>query len=432
MNSMKATVMKIWLGLAAVFWVQAATAEMLQAGTAEVSYEVRSGDTLGALARERLDSPARWRDVANYNLIPDPDRIEPGQVLRLKRAWLRSRPGKLKVEAVTGEVQADGRTLKAGDEIAAGVRIQTAAGGAVRLRMPDTSLVNMLERSELKVERLEQRGDDVLTSLLRLVSGQIDAFKAKRAEGMADLSVAAQHATLGIRGTHFRMRQDGTLTFAEVEEGRVSLDAAQTPYALALNAREGSVADGRHAAQVIPLLPEPVFPALPQVFDTPYLEWEMGELAGARGYVGELARDEGFSERLVSVRGAGRQIRLYELANGRYWLKLRAVDEHGLQGMEGRISFTVEVPPRKFAMTKVYVSGKQLQLRWVGRKQSVSYQLQVAATQNFREPMLDTRTADNWIDMPRPRPGRYFLRVRQIFAGGQAGDWDVPMMFEAP
>ena len=432
MSVSRAGVMKVWLGLAALFWVQVAGAEMPQAGADDVVYAVRSGDTLGALAREKLDHPARWRDVANYNLIPDPDRIEPGQALHLKRVWLRARPGKLKVEAVTGEVQADGRTLKAGDEIAAGARIQTAAGGAVRLRMPDTSLVNMLERSELKVERLEQRGDDVLTSLLRLVSGQIDAFKAKRAAGTADLSVAAQHATLGIRGTHFRMRQDGVLTFAEVEEGRVSLDAAQTPYALALNAREGSMADGVHAARVIPLLPEPVFPSLPQTFDTPYLEWEMDELAGARDYVGELARDEGFSERLVSVRGAGRQIRLYELANGRYWLKLRAVDEHGLQGMEGKVSFTVEVPPRQFAMTKVYVSGKQLQLRWVGRKQSMSYQLQVAASQDFRAPILNARTTDNWIDMPRPRPGRYFLRVRQIFAGGQSGDWDVPMLFNAP
>ena len=429
---MKNNAMRLWLGLAVSLWAQLAWAESPQAGTDEVSYAVRSGDTLGALARERLDLPTRWRDVANYNLIPDPDRIEPGQVLRIKRAWLRARPGKLKVEAVSGEASADGRALQVGDEIAAGARIQTAEGGALRLRMPDTSLLNVLEHSELKVERLEQRADDALSALLRLVTGQIDAYKAKRAAGTAELSVAAPHATLGIRGTHFRLRQGGVLTFVEVEEGRVALDAAQTPYALALNAREGSVADGVHAAQVIPLLPEPVFPALPPTFDTPYLEWQMDELAGARGYVGELARDEAFSERVVSVRGAGRQIRLYELENGRYWLKLRAVDAHGLQGMEGRISFTVDAPPRKFAMTKVYVSGKQLQLRWVGRKQSVSYHLQVAATQDFREPLLDARTVDNWIDMPRPRPGRYFLRVRQIFAGGQPGEWDVPMLFNAP
>ena len=425
-------VKKLLLGAAALFWIQFAWAQAPLPGPDDVTLEVRSGDTLGDLARTQMDSPARWRDVANYNLLPDPNLIEPGQQLRVKRIWLKSRSGSLQVEAVTGVATANGKVLKAGDAIPAGASVSTSEGGALRLRMPDTSLVNMLERSELKVEKLEQRADGALASLLRLVTGQIDAFKAKHAPGMADLSVAARNATVGIRGTHFRVRQDGVLTFTEVEEGTVAFDAMQTPVVLALNAREGSVANGRDAAQVIPLLAQPVYPELPAVFNTPYIEWTMGELAGAQRYVGELAQNDAFSDRLVSVRSDGRTIRLNELPNGRYWLKLRAVDSHGLQGMEGKISFEVAVPPRKFAMTKVYVSGKQLQLRWVGRKQSVSYQVQVATRQDFQQLLLDARTADNWIDMPCPQTGSYFLRVRQIFAGGQAGGWDVPMMFDAP
>lgn len=429
---MEEAMKKVLLGAVALMCMQFAWAEALLPGPDDVIVEVRAGDTLGGLARTQLDTPARWRDVANYNLLPDPNLIVPGQQLRIKRVWLRSRSGSLKVEAVTGEATANGKALKAGDWIPAGARVLTAQGGALRLRMPDTSLVNMLESSDLKVERLEQRADGAFSFLLRLVAGQVDAFKAKHEAGMADLAISGRNAILGIRGTHFRVRQDGGVTFAEVEEGRVSFDAAQTPVVLALNAREGSVANGRDAAQVIPLLPEPTYPALPAVFDTPYIEWTMGEQEGALRYVGELSQNETFSAQLVSVRSDGKTIRLNDLPNGRYWLKLRAVDSHGLQGMEGKVSFSVEVPPRQFAMTKVYVSGKQLQLRWVGRKQSVSYQVQVAPRQDFQHLMLDAKTAENWIDMPRPQPGRYFLRVRQIFAGGQAGDWDVPMMFEAP
>lgn len=423
---------KILLGAAALFSLQGVGAVALLPGPDDVTIEVRSGDTLGDLARMQMDSPARWRDVANYNLLPDPNLIEPGQQLRVKRVWLKSRVGSLKVEAVAGVATADGKVLKAGDVIPAGARVLTSQGGALRLRMPDTSLVNMLERSELKVEKLEQRADGALYSLFRLVTGQIDAFKARHAVGMADLAVAGRNATIGIRGTHFRARQDGVLTFTEVEEGTVAFDAVQTPVELALHAREGSVANGVEAAQVIPLLPEPTYPELPVSFDTPYIEWPMGELVGALHYVGELARNEDFSDGLVSVRSDGKTMRLNELPNGRYWLKLRAVDSHGLQGMEGRISFEVNVPLRKFAMTKVYVSGKQLQLRWVGRQRSVSYQVQVALRQDFQHLLLDAKTTDNWIDMPRPQPGRYFLRVRQIYAGGQAGDWDVPMLFDAP
>ncbi len=424
--------MKGLLAAAVLFWGQFAWAEALLPGPDDVIIEVRRGDTLGDLAREQLDVPSRWREVANYNLLPDPNLIEPGQQLRIKRVWLRSRAGKLRVEAVSGEATANGKRLKAGDMVAVGSRVQTAEGGALRLRMPDSSLVNMMERSELNVAKLEQRADGVLSSLLRLVTGQIDTFKAKHVPGMADLAVAGRNATVGVRGTHFRVRQDGVVTFTEVEDGAVSFDATQTPVVLALNAREGSVANGRDAAQVIPLLPEPVYPVLPAVFDTPYVEWTMAAQDGAQRYVGELAQNEDFSERLVSVRSDGREIRLHELPSGRYWLKLRAVDAHGLQGMEGRISFEVKVPPRQFAMTKVYVSGKQLQLRWVGRKQNVSYQVQVAPHQDFKQLLLDVRTSDNWVDMPRPQSGRYFLRVRQIYAGGQAGGWDVPMMFDAP
>lgn len=429
---MEEAMKKVLLGAVALLCMQFAWAEALLPGPDDVIIEVRAGDTLGDLARTQMDTPARWRDVANYNLLPDPNRIEPGQQLRVKRVWLRSRSGSLKVEVVTGEATANGKVLKAGDWIPAGARVLTAQGGALRLRMPDTSLVNMLESSDLKVERLEQRADGAFSSLLRLVTGQIDAFKAKHEAGMADLAVAGRNATVGIRGTHFRVRQDGVVTFTEVEEGTVAFDATQTPVVLALNAREGSVANGRDAAQVIPLLSEPVYPQLPAVFDTPYIEWTMGEQEGALRYVGELSQNEAFSAQLVSVRSDGKTIRLNDLPNGRYWLKLRAVDVHGLQGMEGKVGFEVKVPPRQFAMTKVYVSGKQLQLRWVGRKQSVSYQVQVAPRQDFQHLLLDAKTAENWIDMPRPQSGRYFLRVRQIFAGGRPGEWDVPMMFDAP
>jgi len=398
----------------------------------EVTYTVQPGDTLGMLARNKLDVPARWRDVAAYNQLLDPDFIEPGQVLRLKRVWLKARPGVFKVEAVTGQVRVGRRALQVGDSLPAGMEIATDKGAALRLRAPDGSQVDLQEASRLRVEKLEEREGGAFVTLLRLIAGQIEAFKAKHAAGMADMTISARQATMGVRGTHFRMRQDGVLTFAEIEEGQVAFEAAKTPQVLALAGGEGSVADGVKPAEVIPLLPAPVFPPLPPVFDTPYIEWVMPDMPGATAYVGELARDEAFSRQVVMVRGSGSRIALHELENGRYWLKLRAVDTHGLQGMEGKISFTVEVPPRKFAMTKVYVSGKQLQLRWVGRKESNGYQAQVAATQDFQQPLLDVRTTDNWIDMPRPRPGRYFLRVRQIFAGGQLGDWDVPMVFEAP
>ena len=283
--------MKALLGMLVFCMAQLSWAVEPEAEAADVSYTVQQGDTLGSLARGKLDVPGRWRDVAHYNQLPDPDRIKPGQVLRIKPLWLKAESGVLKVEAVTGQASAQGRALKVGDTVAVGAEVQTEMGSALRLRAPDGSQVDLQEASQIQVEKLEQREGGVFVSVLRLLAGQLEAFKVKRATGMADMAVNARNATLGVRGTHFRMRQEGMNTYAEIEDGHVAFEAAKTPQVLALAGGEGSVADGVKPAQVIPLLPAPTYPALPQVFDTPYVEWTMPELAGAQGYVGELARD---------------------------------------------------------------------------------------------------------------------------------------------
>lgn len=424
--------MKIVALLLGVLVSQFAFAEEAVNQTSDYVYVVKRGDTLGKLANELLDHAKRWKDVAKYNQLSDANRIEPGQQLRIQLPWLKARAGKLKIEALTGAGSADGRALQVGDEVAQGARLKTSAGSALRLRMPDGSLLNMMENAEIEVEKLEQRQDKVITSWFRLLSGQIEAFKKKHADGMADLAIRAKTATIGVRGTHFRMRQEGGRAYAEIEQGLVSYEAQKTPVVLALAGGQGSVADGEHAAEVIDLLPPPVFPDLPGEFNTPYIQWTMLELQGATGFFGELARDEEFSDHLVSVRAKKRKIILADLPNGKYWLRLRAVDSHGLQGREAKVSFLVNVPPRKFAMTKVYVTSNGVQLRWVGRKEGGGYQVQIADNLQFNNLMLDMKTSDNLVEIARLKPGQYFMRVRQVFNGGVTDTWDVPMMFEAP
>jgi len=48
-------------------------------------YTVRSGDTLSGIAQKQLGDANRWREIFKLNgdVISDPDRISPGQVLVL-------------------------------------------------------------------------------------------------------------------------------------------------------------------------------------------------------------------------------------------------------------------------------------------------------------------------------------------------------------
>ena len=52
------------------------------------SYTIASGDTLSKIAKEQLGRASAWRDIfeANRDVIDNPDRIFPGQVIKLPPA----------------------------------------------------------------------------------------------------------------------------------------------------------------------------------------------------------------------------------------------------------------------------------------------------------------------------------------------------------
>jgi nucleoid-associated protein YgaU len=55
------------------------------AGTAGKTYTVKAGDTLSAIAKEHLGSAGAYMQIfeLNKDQLSDPDKIKPGQVLRL-------------------------------------------------------------------------------------------------------------------------------------------------------------------------------------------------------------------------------------------------------------------------------------------------------------------------------------------------------------
>ena len=57
-------------------------------GTADASYTVRKGDTLSHIARAHYGKAGEWRRIfdANRDQLDDPDRIQPGQALRIPGA----------------------------------------------------------------------------------------------------------------------------------------------------------------------------------------------------------------------------------------------------------------------------------------------------------------------------------------------------------
>jgi nucleoid-associated protein YgaU len=79
---------KIWDAIKTIpTWQQDVVAEITATGgaQAESTYTVKSGDTLSKIAKEQLGNPSAYMDIfnANKDQLSDPDKIKPGQVLKI-------------------------------------------------------------------------------------------------------------------------------------------------------------------------------------------------------------------------------------------------------------------------------------------------------------------------------------------------------------
>ncbi len=61
------------------------TEEIIEPDPVEQAYTVEKGDTLSAIAQHFYGKASRWHAIfeANRDQLDDPDRIQPGQVLRI-------------------------------------------------------------------------------------------------------------------------------------------------------------------------------------------------------------------------------------------------------------------------------------------------------------------------------------------------------------
>ncbi len=395
-------------------------------------YQVKKGDTLGGVSKELLATPSRWKEVATYNKLPNEHRIYPGETLHVPFALLKNVPAEGRIEAMVGNVFLNGQVAKIGDAVPSGAVVTTAKGGFARLSLPDGSLINVLESSRLDATKIEKKSQsNYFSSAFRLVAGRIDAIKKKYAEGQAPLLIHARNATIGVRGTHFRIGQEDGNTLAEIEHGLVGFETADAKQNLDLPGGFGSVADGVTPASVIPLLPAPHFPSLPAEFSRITVRIAMPALAGAIAYRGEIATDAEFNQIVSAVAAQGNVLKIKGLNDGQYWLRLRAVDKHGLQGLESATPIAIKVRPFTIKANAPEFESDKMLTHWQGEV-GAKYEFQIAAKQDFSLPLVTLVTQETKLDLPRPDAGNYFLRLRPIDAEGEQGEWSDVVGFTAP
>jgi hypothetical protein len=496
-------------------------------------YTVRPGDTLWDLTRRHLNHMGYVERLQTANHVADPHLLPPGKRLRIPLRWARRRPSAATVVDTGGycTVTPGGgpgpRTIRAGDQLAAGDSVHCAADSYATLEFEDGSQLRVQPDSQIRLEAAWVYGDaGFFENDVSLEQGRTENAVPANQPGRSRLHIRTPAATTSVRGTQFRVSTDHAHagTSSEVERGTVGVAARRGSVEVAAGYGTFTHA-GQAPAPPVPLLPPPDLAGLPALIERLPLRFELAPLPSAAGYRAGVAGAPAFKRLLAEFDADSTTLHGPDVPDGDYWLRVRGRDAQGIEGRDGVHPFTVNARPEPPFVLQPTVGGSTAitpVFEWTAHPQADHYEIEVARSPAFAEPLIaerhlrgtrfeaagplppgaywwriatvsasegrgpdsdampfrvpypgptaeppalsrntltiqwaraapgqtfqlqlarDEKFTDLWVDqaieeprieLPRPRAGRYFLRIRTVEADGLAGPFGTPQQIEVP
>ena len=403
-------------------------------------YTTQAGDTLIGIGETILRQPADWRRVQRINRIANPKLIPIGTVLRVPISLMRTDPVTARVSQVHGEVSGERGPLEAGARIGSGDEVVTGENGSTTIELSDGSLLTLQPGSRLKVESLSViHGTELQDAQLRLQKGRVESEVAKQRGPAARFRILTPTAAVGVRGTRFRVgtEEPGTppgTTRTEVTEGAVGVEAGRAR--LELNEGFGAVAAAESIAKPVPLLAPPAIAATASLQERPLVRVPFAAVTGARAYRAQVAADAAFHSILAQAVFASTEARFGDLADGNYYVRIRAIDQFGLEGRDADLAFRLKARPEPpFAsqpQNQAKLRAETVTFAWAQADEAQHYRFQLARDAAFAEPVLErgdlgeTRLAAS----EKLPPADYYWRVRSVRGDDDAGPWGDVQRFQ--
>lgn len=314
---------------------------VLPAPSNDIEYTAKDRDTMIGIARRYLIEGQRHdvqRALWEHNRLRDKDQIGRGQVIRIPENWMKGDPNALTLAHVEGEVTSRGRPLATGAKIAPGDDFKTGRNGYVVIKLADGSTLNLQPGSDMSIEGVRKSPlAPAADAQFQLKSGRVEATVAKRAPGGARFEVRTPIAVAAVRGTRFRVVADEANKSAtsEVIEGEVQVNDTGSLGSVSLREGFGTrVNEGQAPLEPRALLPAPRLWTGIRLWVRRPIQLNFTRLAGAAGYRVLVARKPDFSE-VISEQVIGTNvIPLPDLENGAYFVKVRGIDDLGLEGKD--------------------------------------------------------------------------------------------------
>ncbi len=393
----------------------------------EWTYPMQPGDTVWSLSHRFLKDPGRWLAVSQRNQVVADREMPPGTKLRFPVEWLRTEQAPVQVIKVKGEVRgrlgsaAEERALKPGMTLYAGDELSTGEDANATLQFADGTRLLVQGDSRLQLVSARLIGGEVSDAEVRLQDGQSESAANPNKQPGANFRVTTPVASAAVRGTEFRVGAEGQQAMqVSVTGGRVGVENRLGT--TELKTRQGTVARaGKPPAPARPLLPGPDLSPIAAVQRHLPLVLEWKPVPKAHHYRVQVAPSSAFETLLQDRVVTAPKVRLSDLPDGDYFLRVRPVDGDNIQGLDSDRAFKVDAQPEPpFIQTpaaNASVRQDVLKFRWTQPSGIGRYRLVIAAQDRPQPPLFDQQlTATEHLPTPPLPPGRYQWQIASIDA----------------
>lgn len=402
-------------------------------------YTAQPGDTLITLSQTMLEQPGEWPRLQQINRIANPRRIPVGQVIQIPVAMLRAKNAPAQVIQVSGGAS----LIQAGQSVplsintpwVPGSEIRTAGDGYVTVRLADGSLLKIQSATVARLDRTQHyERPGFFATALQVLQGRIEAAVAHLTGGEPRFQVKTPQATLGVRGTDFRVAaqpETGT-SWGEVLTGRVDVTGSTAPVktgvtkVVSLKAGQGAVIDAQHRVGAPIALPMPPdLRGLPALHERPVVTLSLPPVTGASLYRAQAAVDAEFTQVLAEATSPTPTLRLRGLPDGPYHLRVRVAQAQGLEGSDAKGTFVLKARPEPPNMVnpapKAKHRGLDVTLQWTEPAGASRYRLQIIGQDGQWASAVVDQTVTETTSRQSLPPGSYLWRLASLRANGDAG-----------
>jgi len=405
-------------------------------------YEVRKQDNLWNITVDHLIDISYVEKVQKLNKIIDPWHILPGTIIKIPTQWVRHFPALVRVLNLQGTAQiledeaTQSKPLNVGDIVVLGDKVSTSVNSTLVLGFLDGSQVLLQENSTLKIDSLmllENTG--MLDSQMQLLSGRMETQVTPGVGNARKFMITTPATVTSVRGTDYRISAEGEKeqSITEVVEGKVLVESSIGSDLVKAGFGTVSV-KGQESKPPVKLLSAPDITSIPKPFLQVPIQFSLPVTENIQGYRVQLAKTEEFQDILFDKPFLSNILRGPDLADGDYYIRVRAIDMHQLEGYNAEQVITINARPEApFLVSPKTGEGILLEdgveFSWSNQEGTEQYHLQISNTADFSKILVDISDInDSEITVTNELPlGKYYWRIAGVDHDGDGPFCDAQM-----